>query len=153
MSRPCIALLVLMLFCATAVLGRVGGGQSYSGGSSRSSGGSSRSYSGGGSSYSGGSSSSSYSGGGGGEPGTACGVIFFLVIVFLLVLILVQLKNRSRGPSFSTSPAADDLSALRRFDPNFSPVVFNDFCNALYVKAHHARGAGGLDRYALYMSD
>jgi ribosomal protein L37AE/L43A len=80
-------------------------------------------------------------------------VIFFLVIVFLLVLILVQLKNRSRVPSFSTSPAADDLSALRRFDPNFSPVVFNDFCNALYVKAHHARGAGGLDRYALYMSD
>lgn len=29
---------------------------------------------------------------------------------------------------------------LRRFDPNFSEIIFADFCYALYARAHHARG-------------
>ncbi|MDQ6800491.1 MAG: TIM44-like domain-containing protein [Acidobacteriota bacterium] len=149
MSRRSIALFVLTLLVATALLGRVGGGQSYSGGSSsRSSGGSS--YSGGGSRYSGG--GSSYSGGGN-SGGGGCGVIFFFIFVVLMFLILAQLQNRSQVPSFSTAPAGQDLSGLLRFDPNFSEIVFNDFCNALYVKAHQARGVSGLDRYAPYIAE
>jgi hypothetical protein len=31
---------------------------------------------------------------------------------------------------------------LRRFDPNFSEIIFADFCYALYARAHHARGQG-----------
>jgi DNA-directed RNA polymerase subunit RPC12/RpoP len=146
MIRQRIALLVLTLLCATVVLGRVGGGHSYSGGSSRSSGGGS-SYSRGGSSYSGG--GGSYSG------GAACSP--FLLIPFMLLLLFVMYRAavalQSHANVFQTSPMEEDLSALRRFDPNFSEIVFNDFCNALYVKAHHARGVSGLDRFAPYISE
>jgi hypothetical protein len=44
---------------------------------------------------------------------------------------------------------------LRRFDPNFSEIVFTDFCYALYAKAHDARGKGrsALDNFSPYLSD
>jgi hypothetical protein len=74
------------------------------------------------------------------------------LFVFLLLMILAQMKKRMQAP-FSTAPAEENLSALRRFDPNFSEIVFNDFCSALYVNAHHARGTGGLERYAPYIAE
>ncbi|HYS54723.1 MAG TPA: TIM44-like domain-containing protein [Thermoanaerobaculia bacterium] len=155
MSRKRLALFIFTLLLATAVLGRVGGGQSYSGGGSR--GGSS--YSGGGHSYSGGggsyrSSGGSYSGGGSsGSMSCGCSGFFFVVIlIFILLVVLNQMAQaRARTPLLPTS--GGDLSELRRFDPNFSQIVFEDFCNALYTKAHHARGSGGLDRYAPFLSD
>jgi hypothetical protein len=56
---------------------------------------------------------------------------------------------------------ADSLSVtrafdhLRRFDPNFSEIIFTDFCYALYGKAHDARGHGAaaLDLFSPYLSD
>lgn len=44
---------------------------------------------------------------------------------------------------------------LRRFDPNFSEIVFTDFAYALYGKAHDARGHGAaaLDQFSPYLSD
>jgi Tim44-like domain len=44
---------------------------------------------------------------------------------------------------------------LRRFDPNFSEIIFTDFCYALYGKAHDARGHGkeALDLFSPYLSD
>ena len=44
---------------------------------------------------------------------------------------------------------------LRRFDPNFSEIVFTDFVYALYGKAHDARGHGSaaLDQFSPYLSD
>jgi len=44
---------------------------------------------------------------------------------------------------------------LRRFDPNFSEIIFTDFCYALYGKAHDARGKGtqALDLFSPYLSD
>lgn len=44
---------------------------------------------------------------------------------------------------------------LRRFDPNFSEIVFTDFCYALYGKAHEARGRGAaaLDVFSPYLSE
>lgn len=46
--------------------------------------------------------------------------------------------------SFESQP--DDLARrfehLRKFDPNFSEIIFTDFCYALYAKAQEARGRG-----------
>jgi hypothetical protein len=55
--------------------------------------------------------------------------------------------------------ATEDLprqfSQLRKFDPNFSEIVFTDFAYALYGKAHDARGHGAavLDQFSPYLSD
>ena len=48
-----------------------------------------------------------------------------------------------------------ELAQLRKFDPNFSEIVFTDFCYALYGKAHDARGHGqkALDQFSPYLSE
>jgi hypothetical protein len=48
-----------------------------------------------------------------------------------------------------------EFNQLRRFDPNFSEIIFTDFCYALYAKAHEARGRGAeaLDQLSPYLSD
>src|SRR2546423_210115 len=48
-----------------------------------------------------------------------------------------------------------EVNQLRRFDPNFSEIIFTDFCYALYAKAHDARGHGknALDLYSPYLSE
>ncbi len=48
-----------------------------------------------------------------------------------------------------------EFNQLRRFDPNFSEIIFTDFCYALYAKAHDARGHGrnALDLYSPYLSE
>src|SRR6266704_5320188 len=47
------------------------------------------------------------------------------------------------------------FNQLRRFDPNFSEIIFIDFCYALYGRAHDARGRGAkdLDLLSPYLSD
>src|SRR6185437_6311989 len=47
------------------------------------------------------------------------------------------------------------FNQLRRFDPNFSEIIFTDFCYALYGRAHEARGKGkiALDELSPYLSD
>ena len=46
------------------------------------------------------------------------------------------------------------FNQLRRFDPNFSEIIFVDFCYALYARAHEARGRGAkaLDDLSPYLS-
>src|SRR6266550_938218 len=48
-----------------------------------------------------------------------------------------------------------EFNQLRRFDPNFSEIIFTDFCYALYGRAHDARGRGPkeLDLLSPYLSD
>src|SRR5213079_1024206 len=48
-----------------------------------------------------------------------------------------------------------EFNQLRRFDPNFSEIIFTDFCYALYGRAHDARGRGPkeLDLISPYLSD
>jgi hypothetical protein len=48
-----------------------------------------------------------------------------------------------------------EFAQLRKFDPNFSEIVFTDFCYALYGKAHDARGRGAatLDQFSPYLSE
>ncbi len=47
-----------------------------------------------------------------------------------------------------------EFDQLRKFDPNFSEIVFTDFCYALYAKSHHARGQGAaaLELMSPYLS-
>src|SRR5712672_1359248 len=44
---------------------------------------------------------------------------------------------------------------MRKFDPNFSEIVFTDFCYALYAKGHDARGHGAaaLELFSPYLSE
>jgi hypothetical protein len=54
-----------------------------------------------------------------------------------------------------TAVLANSLARLRKFDPNFSEIVFTDFAYALYGKSHEARGRGAaaLDLFSPYLSD
>lgn len=141
--------LVLLLLCALDAFARVGGGDSYSGSSSSDSSYSSSSDSGSSSSDYGSGSSSSGSGGGSG------GVIGVFLLIGLVVFV-GSLTSRERPASLnltaavSTTPA--DLTALRRYDPNFSEIVFIDFCYSLFARLHEARGSGRLDDFAPYAS-
>lgn len=63
-------------------------------------------------------------------------------------------RNRHRehsrhGLALTTGIAAarsqQTITALRRFDPNFSEITFGDVCYSLYARAHNVRGEGKLD--------
>ncbi len=152
--RPLLLVLLLvgsgLLFASPDLLARVGGGESYSGGGSSS------------------------SGGGGSSDGGGAELLYYLfrfllwltieypaigipvdIVVLIVIVRWLRRKNAPEVLTISTSPAtsAVRLDGLRRFDPNFSEITFSDFCYSLYAKAHHARGAGDLDRYAAYLSN
>ncbi|MEO6392526.1 MAG: TIM44-like domain-containing protein [Pyrinomonadaceae bacterium] len=157
--RPRWAFVALAVVClvglsATEVWARVGGGGSYGGG-------------GGG-------------GGGGGEGiGAVIYIIFQLLRVLVWLTIeypaigipldilvaaaiiwwLVKGKNSQPSANITVSnvaPARVNVeqawSRLRRFDPNFSEIIFTDFCYALYGRAQHER-AGKMDLLSPYLSD
>ncbi len=150
----CAAIVAAFVLLADEVYARVGGGQSYGG-----------------------------KGGGGGDDGAIIWLIFELlrflvyltieypaigipldiIVIFALVYYFFRKINR---PSQSAvlkldtheSAPADvprQFGQLRRFDPNFSEIVFTDFAYALYGKAHEARGHGTnvLDQFSPYLSE
>lgn len=154
---------------------RPGGGHRFSGGSRRSYS-RSRSRSSSSGSYSGGyrrSSSGGFLGIGGG-----CGMSSWMEYLLILLAIAVvggfsivpkllgdedvwdSGGNTGWGqtPLPPPRPPRPDLSVLRTLDPNFSPVVLEDFLYNLYVRAMEARGTGGdsstpnLDTLAPYLS-
>lgn len=160
-SRTALFVLVLLI-CADATLARVGGGQSYSGGSSsgRSSGGGSSSGSSSGSGYSG-----SNNGGGSGSGGGGCAAFTFglvLMVFFFFFFyraartILASQPGAALFQALTNNPALGPpgarLDMLRSYDPNFSRIVFDDFCYSLFAHVHHARGTGDVGRYAPYLS-
>lgn len=163
-----VTVLLILALVTVEVFGRVGGGHSYSGGS-RSSGG------GGG---------NGGSGDGGAVIWLlfeAVRLLVYLTFEYPLIGIPLDIiiiggliyffKRKSRGltsgfssmanigtqlaPSRSPERAARAFAQLKRFDPNFSEIVFTDFCYALYGKAHDARGGGAakLDLFSPYISD
>jgi len=165
------AAVALVVLFAVDVFGRVGGGHSYSGGS-RGGGGGSRGGSGGG------------SGDGGAIVWLvfeALRLLVYLTInypligipldIMLIVGIGFFLRRRARsvtagfssmanamqsvGSSYSPDVVARSFEQLKKFDPNFSEIVFTDFCYALYGKAHDARGGGKakLDLFSPYLSE
>src|SRR3954454_19940241 len=134
--------LVLLSGLFTVVFARVGGGQSYGGGSR--------------------------GGSGGGLGGLIFLIIRLLVeltiyhpfigipidIIVIGYIVYVLVKPKKTEPSTCSAPStgvvptttASQLNVtqafnqLRRFDPNFSEIIFTDFCYALYAKAHNSRG-------------
>jgi hypothetical protein len=145
------------LFISEEVSARVGGGQSYGGGSG--------------------------GGGGDGAAGAIIWIIFqiFRILVYLTIEypaigipldILVACgvayyfvrRARRKEPAsvlrLDTHQSASlsvprQFDQLRRFDPNFSEIVFTDFAYALYGRSHDARGHGSvaLDLLSPYLSE
>ena len=65
-------------------------------------------------------------------------------------------RGLTPGPSFQVKHnPARAFEQLRKFDPNFSEIVFTDFCYTLYGRAHYARGKGSnsLDQLSPYLSE
>src|SRR5947209_12028410 len=151
---------VVALLFASDAFARVGGGQSYGGGGG----------SGGG-------------GGGGGAliylivrllllltiEHPVIGIPVDIIVIALLFYWFIKPASRSVSIASSSIVAAPDavstavqqqnfqkaFNQLRRFDPNFSEIIFIDFCYALYGRAHDARGHGAtaLDLLSPYLSD
>jgi predicted lipid-binding transport protein (Tim44 family) len=44
------------------------------------------------------------------------------------------------------------LNQIRRYDPNFSEILFMDFAYALYAKVQEARGQGDVRKYSPYLT-
>ena len=154
------ALLVLLLctlpFCATDAFARIGGGDTYSGSSDSESSyddssSDSSSYDDSGSSSSG----SSGSSGGGGDLSPGVAFLLFFVLMFFVgggALTNAAVSSRSIIRVAPQPPAPTDLSALRKYDPNFSEIVFTDFCYSLFARLHEARGRGRVDDFAPYVA-
>jgi predicted lipid-binding transport protein (Tim44 family) len=150
-----VAAALAMVFFVAEASARPGSGQSYSGGSRSSSGG----------------------GGGGGGDGLLSLLIWLafeypiIGVPLLLGFIGYTLYARKRGqsrqdwstgqPHFAAGPppfvpsasARKTLEGLRGSDPNFSLVLFEDFAAFLYGQVHEARGRGGIDELAPYVTD
>lgn len=150
MMRRALLLLLSLIFVAEA-WARVGGGESYSGGGSS-------------------------SGGGGSGDGGGAELLFYIlrfliwltiehpvigipVDIVVIMGAVMWIRRRPDTPNIRISTSERSvpvrsarLDELRRFDPNFSEITFSDFCYSLYARAHTARGAGDLDRYAPYLS-
>jgi predicted lipid-binding transport protein (Tim44 family)/ribosomal protein L24E len=146
---------------ATQALARVGGGQSYGGGGSHGGG-----------------------GGGAGAlvyllirfllwltiEHPAIGIPIDIIVIGLVIYWFSRPAKKTLTVASSSSiVSAPDAVAtavqqqgwqrafnqLRRFDPNFSEIIFIDFCYALYGRAHDARGHGAkdLDLLSPYLSE
>src|SRR6476469_3707947 len=150
--------LILSAAFAVEALARVGGGGSYSGGGG-------------------------HGGGGGGGGGALVWLIFqlFRMLVYLTIEypvvgipldilvaagVIYYFVRRVRRvepttplglntQQVSSENIPRQFDQLRKFDPNFSEIVFTDFAYALYGKAHDARGHGAvaLGQFSPYLSD
>lgn len=83
------------------------------------------------------------------------GVVFFFMRPRGLQTDMISVVSRPQvGLDKGSAGSRGGLNQLRRFDPNFSEIVFTDFCYTLYAKAHNARsrGANGLDLFSPYLS-
>lgn len=157
----CAGAIAIALF-TTEVLARVGGGQSYGGGGGSGGGG----------------------GGGGGAlvylifrlllwltiEHPVIGIPVDIIVIALVIYWFAKPSKKSVSITSTSIAAAPDAVAtvmqqqqnvqrafnqLRRFDPNFSEIIFVDFCYALYGRAHDARGHGAtaLDELSPYLSE
>jgi inner membrane protein import complex subunit Tim44-like protein len=159
-----VGVVIAVALLASDAVARVGGGQSYSGGG-------------------GGRGGSSGGGGDGGGAAwvlvrilfeltfryPAIGLPIDIIIIAGVIYWFSHAPDHELELSSSTRLRAADRAAtaeqqqgierafdqLRRFDPNFSEIIFTDFCYALYGRAHQARGHGAetLDLLSPYLSE
>ncbi|MDQ6651272.1 MAG: TIM44-like domain-containing protein [Acidobacteriota bacterium] len=154
--------LLLLLFLAEEVSARVGGGQSYGGGGGH----------------------GGDSGGDGGAIIGVVRLLVYLTIEYpavgvpldIVFVVFVVYRFTTRGRNKQEAFTSDTTTEfplglasvpgrpegfarafeqLRKFDPNFSEIVFSDFCYALYAKVQDARGHGAsaLDLFSPYLSE
>ena len=142
-----VALAVLLV--PALALARPGGGDSYSGGGGHDSGG----------------------GGGGGDSAVIGELIFQLIrlcfyypkvgvplLLAVCAFVAYGWYQKHKNKDWDSGPPvqlqwSSSLEDLRRVDPDFSQILFEDFVFRLYATAHRARGqAGGLDALAPYLS-
>jgi Tim44-like domain len=97
------------------------------------------------------------------------GIPLDLIVIAGVIYFFVRKQRRGTQtfsssqavtPGLGPSPAQNQTSVtgafdlLRRFDPNFSEIVFTDFAYALYARAHNARSqAPALDQLSPYLSE
>lgn len=123
---------------------------------------------GGGQSYSGSGSSGGGDGGGGGEAELVYLLIRLIIaypsvgipVAVVVVGYFIYKSRRGGTPESWSSPAAvlpragGDLGVIRKVDPDFSPIVFDDFVYRLYASAHEARSRPqALAALAPYLAD
>src|SRR5438128_6679238 len=153
-----VAVFASVALFATEVLARVGGGQSYGGGG--------------------------HGGGGGGGAiiyllvrlllwltieHPVIGIPVDIIVIAAVIYWFTRPSKKAMAVTSSSMLAAAsgaaapegpqgfqrEFNQLRRFDPNFSEIIFTDFCYALYARAHNARGEGpkALDLLSPYLSE
>src|SRR5204863_2557008 len=97
------------------------------------------------------------------------GIPVDIIVIGLVIYWFTRPSKKSVGATSSSilgvsgaaaTPARQEgfqreFNQLRRFDPNFSEIIFTDFCYALYGRAHEARGHGpkALDLLSPYLSE
>ena len=134
-ARLLFALLVVLALVGVAIA-RPGGGDSYSGGGGHGDG-----------------------GGGGGDGGAIFELLYWLLRLIIyypqiglplaaIVLgwILYSAYKQHQNKDWDSGPPVDlqrsvDLDRVRRLDPDFSQIVFEDFAYRLFSTAHRARTA------------
>lgn len=86
-------------------------------------------------------------------------VVPLIGITVLFVIVGFVIFARRKQGAFPVAPvtAENDLPVaarfeeLRKFDPNFSEILFTDFIYALYAQVQKARGRKDLDNYTSYL--
>jgi len=121
-----------------------------------------------------------YSGGGGGSGGGGSIIDIVMLIIDIVMLIVWWVEfcvnypyiglpltgigicgwfygwwriKDNKVESVMVAPARVQWNELRKYDENFSEVLFRDFGYSLFAKIHEARGSGKLNRYRNYLQD
>ena len=90
--------------------------------------------------------------------------LFLIVVVIVIFVVVKASQAKMKGwssaasdpaytapPAPATGSARRRLESLRRWDPDFSTVLFEDFLGALYAHVHYSL-AGRIDRLSAYLS-
>jgi hypothetical protein len=167
LSIAAVGVALAFALVASSAHARPGGGNSYGGG-------------GRGGGYGGGGGHGGGGGGGGDALGAIVWFVFSdlpwpLKVVLIAIFVAVVVANRIRKSRMqdwsSGAPASRDapfimppmpqgdaiaprrrLEDLRRFDPEFSVVLFEDFLYALYAHVRYSLAGGRVDRLSAYLA-
>jgi hypothetical protein len=99
----------------------------------------------------------------------AVGIPLDIIVISAVIYYFFFRRNRTTkewsSAATSVVPSAKETQAserqedvqkefgrLRRFDPNFSEIIFTDFCYALYARAQTERATGRMNELSPYMS-
>lgn len=61
--------------------------------------------------------------------------------------------QREMAASQRQEDVQKEFARLRRFDPNFSEIIFTDFCYSLYGRAQHERATNRMNELSPYLSE